>query len=226
MASFAENFQFFSGFSMRSRKRFFCSFFETCRKNFSTTMPLRARYCSKSRMSSKRSFQMSLVTSCGRQLLLREELRVHADDERLLVVAAIEDPDAAALRQALHAAPQVVVVEVLAARRLEREDLAALRVHARHHVLDRAVLAGRVHRLEDQQHRPAVLRVELVLEFREHIDAQRERFLRLRLRFVAETERVARIDLLEPEFAAVGDSEGLCEGSRAFDQLFRLHRHG
>src|SRR5439155_26814019 len=65
LASLDENFQFFSGSSIRSRNRRFCSFFETCRKNFRTTTPLLARYCSKLRMSSKRSSQIFLPTSCG-----------------------------------------------------------------------------------------------------------------------------------------------------------------
>ena len=39
---------------------------------------------------------------------------------------------------------------------LEAEDLAALRIDARHHMPDRAVLARRIHRLKDQQHRVAV----------------------------------------------------------------------
>ena len=42
----AANFQFFSGWSSRSRKRRFCSAFDTCRKNLSTTTPLQHRYCS------------------------------------------------------------------------------------------------------------------------------------------------------------------------------------
>ena len=42
-ASAAENFQFFSGLSSRSMNRFFCSFFETCRKNLRTSTPLRTR---------------------------------------------------------------------------------------------------------------------------------------------------------------------------------------
>ena len=58
------------------------------------------------------------------------------------------------------------MIELLVARRLERVHLAALRIDARHHVLDRAVLAGRVHRLEHREHRPAVLRVELLLQCR------------------------------------------------------------
>ncbi len=43
LTSAAENFQFFEGSSIRSRKRFFCSLRETCRKNFSTDVPLRTR---------------------------------------------------------------------------------------------------------------------------------------------------------------------------------------
>ncbi len=42
-ASAVENFQFFSGRSSRSRKRCFCSAFDTLRKNLRTTTPLRAR---------------------------------------------------------------------------------------------------------------------------------------------------------------------------------------
>ena len=42
-ASDAENFQFLSGLSMRSRKRFFCSLRETFRKNLQTSVPLRLR---------------------------------------------------------------------------------------------------------------------------------------------------------------------------------------
>ena len=65
---------------------------------------------------------------------------------------------------AIMAAPHEIVVELLGRRLLERGDLAALRVDALEHRLDRAVLAGGVHALEDQQQRPAVLRVELFLE--------------------------------------------------------------
>ena len=76
--------------------------------------------------------------------------------------------------------PEVVVVALLGRGRLEAEHLAALRVDTRHDVPDRAVLAGRVHRLEDHQQRIGVLRVELVLMLRELLDAvfeQREGFL-------------------------------------------------
>src|SRR5713226_2610428 len=43
-------------------------------------------------------------------------------------------------------------------------DLAALRVDARKDRLDGTVLAGRIHALQDQQHRPAVLRIKFFLK--------------------------------------------------------------
>ena len=46
---------------------------------------------------------------------------------------------------------------------LERNDIDPLRIDARHDVLDRAILARRVHRLEDEQQRPGMLGVENVL---------------------------------------------------------------
>jgi hypothetical protein len=43
--------------------------------------------------------------------------------------------------------------QAIASHRLRPEDLAALRIDARHDVPDSAILAGRVHCLENQQHR-------------------------------------------------------------------------
>ena len=103
-------------------------------------------------MSLKRCFQMFLPIELLRQLLPRQHLGVHAHHQHFLVIGAVEDADAAALRQALGDAPQEIVVELLGARRLERMHLAALRIDAGHHVLDDAVLAGRVHPLEHQEH--------------------------------------------------------------------------
>ena len=50
--SAALNFQSLSASSSRARKRRFCSAFETCRKNFTTFVPLRSRCRSKALMSS------------------------------------------------------------------------------------------------------------------------------------------------------------------------------
>ena len=87
-----------------------------------------------------------------------------ADDEDFLVVRTVEDADAAALGQASGVAPHEVVVEFLDDGCLN-EYTWTLRIDARHDVLDRAVFAGRVHRLEDEQQGPAVLGIEHVLLF-------------------------------------------------------------
>ena len=93
------------------------------------------------------------------------------DDQDFLVVGAVEDADVAALGQLLLVAPQVVVVEVGAGRDLEAADLDALRVDAAHDVADRAVLAGRVHRLEDHHHAVGVLGGQAHLVLGQILDA-------------------------------------------------------
>jgi hypothetical protein len=98
-----------------------------------------------------------------RQLLLLKQVVVHPDHEHLFVVGAVEDADLAALRQTGDAAPEKIMIELLVGRLLEGVHLAALGVHAGHHVLDRAVLARGIHGLEDEEHGPAILRVEHVL---------------------------------------------------------------
>ena len=68
------------------------------------------------------------------------------------------------------------MVEFLGGRFLETEDLAALRVHAGHDVADGAVLAGGVHRLEDDEHRVGVAGVEQFLGLGELLAAFLEDF--------------------------------------------------
>ena len=145
-----------------------------CRKNFSTRTPLRVRCRSNARMSSKRFFQMSLPTSCSGNLLPQQHFRMHAHHQHLLVMGAVEDADMSALRQPLGGAPEEIMCEFLVARRLERMDLAALRIDGAHHVLDDAVLAGRVHALQHDQHRPAAVRVEPLLQFTQPLDVLRQ----------------------------------------------------
>src|SRR5262245_56764350 len=96
-------------------------------------------------------------------------------------------------------------IEFLRRALLERGHLAPLRVHARHDVLDRAVFAGRVHRLEDEQQGPAVLGVEHVLLFGQPSNAALEDIAGLALVQLQATG-VARIEVLEPEALAFGDA--------------------
>src|SRR5438093_1084948 len=97
--------------------------------------------------------------------------------------------------------------QFLRRRLLERVDLAALRVHAGHHVLDRAVLSRGVHRLEDEQQRPPVVRVEALLQLPEPLDALRLPLLRVRLFLGLEAGGVGGIAVLEPELLVGLDPE-------------------
>src|SRR4051794_31845264 len=151
-----------------------------------------------------------------RQLLGAQHTLVDAHHQHLLVVGAVEDPDPPTLRQAARRAPQEVVVQLLGRRLLERVDLHALRVDARHDVLDRTVLAGRVHRLENQQHRPAVLGVELGLQLGEPLDAFLQQTPRLLLVQV-QPARVGGVVVGKAEALAVRDPVAL-------GQLLDVHR--
>src|SRR6266496_3056172 len=172
-------------------------------------------------MSRKRSFHMSLVTSSGLPL---KEFRVDAHHERFLVVAAIEDPNAAALRHVLHTTPQKIVIEFFGRWGLEGIHLAALRVDPRHHVLDRAVFPSGIHGLEDEQHRPAILRVQHVLQLSQSFHPHGERLLGARLILGAEAKRFAGIDVLQAKVAIVGYPKGCRETSCPLNGV--LHTHG
>src|SRR5205807_6857177 len=118
------------------------------------------------------------------QLFGAQDLRMHAHDQHLLVIRTVEDPDAPALRKEAGGAPEEVVLQLLGARVLEAEHLAALWVDARHHVLDDAVLAGRVHRLEDEQKGMLVGGVEQALQRAQLLDLLAEALSILLLRRV------------------------------------------
>ena len=96
---------------------------------------------------------------------------MHAHHQHLLVVGAVEDADLAALRQRLGGAPEEIVLEFFRARLLEGMHVDALRIEARHHVLDDAVLAGGVHRLQHDQHRPGAAGVKPLLQIGKPRDA-------------------------------------------------------
>src|SRR6266550_4187275 len=88
-------------------------------------------------------------------------------------------------------------------------------------MLDRAVLARGVYRLEDQQHRPVVLGIEHVLKLGERIDAHRQRFLGARLVLRRQVEAVPRIDVLQAE-TVIGHAERLGKFARLLDYSFHI----
>jgi hypothetical protein len=123
----------------------------------------------------------------------------------------------------LNDSPQEVVIQLFRRRRFEGKHLAPAWVHTRHHVLDRAVLAGRVHGLEHEQHRPPVLGIQLVLKLAQPLDARGQqlggRLLGL------EAARVVRVDMLELELLAVRDPKRLDELVDAAARWQARHAH-
>src|SRR5215831_14853695 len=156
-----------------------------------------------------------------RQLLPLEKLSMHAHDERLLVVATVEDADATAFRQMSEATPKIIMGQLLGAWRLEGKYLTTLRVYSRHNVLDRAVFPRGVHRLKDQQHRPAVLRVKHVLKLGKQRDSHSKRFLSAWFVLGCEIQSVFGVDVFQTE-AIVGHAERLSQFARLFCEISDL----
>ncbi len=96
-------------------------------------------------------------------LLGAKQFRMHAHDEHLLIIGAIEDANASTSRQTAGRAPEKVMFQVIGIWLFETENLATLRVDARQHVFDGAVLAAGVHRLKNQQHGVLVPGIQQVL---------------------------------------------------------------
>ena len=105
------------------------------------------------------------------------------------------------------------MVELFRRRPLEGVDLAALGIDAGHDVLDRAVLARRVHGLEDEQHSPLDLGVEPVLHLGKAGDALLQELFRFLLGLDA--AGVAGLRPGEPEVFSVRDPERLDQGLQA-----------
>ena len=96
--------------------------------------------------------------------LLGLQEAVHAADDHVLVVAAVEDAHLALGGAARVDAPEVVVRELHVAGLLEGMHRDALRVEAGHHLADHAVLARGVDALQHDQHAAAAVGPELHLQ--------------------------------------------------------------
>jgi hypothetical protein len=148
-------------------------------------------------MSSSRSSKRCLPV---RQLLPRQDRLVDAHHQHLLVPGPVVDADLPACRQREDVAAQEILVQFHRVRRLEARDMAALGIDAGEDMLDRAVLPRRVHRLEDAEHRPAILRVELVLHRRERLHATRQQ---LRRAILVEVEPGGVVGLMVAQAEAI-----------------------
>ena len=104
----------------------------------------------------------------------------------------------------------------------------ALRVDAGHDVLDGAILACRVHGLEDEQQPPTVLGVKHILHGGQRLDAGGQRFLRARLVVGFQVEGISRLDVFKAEAGSVLHTEWLrelvriLEDSSHFFSFFRF----
>src|ERR1700722_5081610 len=83
-------------------------------------------------------------------------------------------------------------------------DLAALRIDAVEDRFDGAVLAGRIHALEDQEQRPAVLRVEFFLKIAQALAVGLQDLFALVL---VETAPLAGLDRLQMKRARPVEAE-------------------
>ena len=95
--------------------------------------------------------------------------------------------------------PSIAAMEALSPDRVritfEAVDFDALRIHARHHMLDRAILAGRIQRLQDDHHRVLFVGPKYILQFRQ-LGNVFEQFV-ARLRLVLNAAGEARIVILQ-----------------------------
>ena len=99
---------------------------------------------------------------------------LHQLDEDRLVVRAIEDRHRRQRRCMQVMAPQEVVRPLLRGRNLERPDVDTGRVHFVQNGADRAILAGGVHALQDNQQRVGPGGVQQLLKLTELLDQRVE----------------------------------------------------
>ncbi len=105
-----ENFQRLAGSSMRSRKRLRCSSFDTLQEEFQNQRAVACEMALERADVVEALLPDILADQGAGQLLALEQFRVHAHDQHFLVIRAVENADAPALRQALRGAPEKIMV--------------------------------------------------------------------------------------------------------------------
>ncbi len=97
------------------------------------------------------------------QPLAGQQFGMHAKDQDLLAVGAIEDADASARWEVTGRTPKKIMFKLGGAGMLEAENLASLRVDARHDVPNGAVLPSLIHSLNNDEDGVFVRRIEKLL---------------------------------------------------------------
>ena len=116
------------------------------------------------------------------------------------------------------------MLQLLGAGRLEGVHLATLRIDAGHDVLDYAVLAGGVHGLQHDQHGPAPVRIEPLLQFRQPADAVGKDRLHLG-GLGGQAERFSGTVIGEAETARLPDPAGLDDFRKLHGRLMEVCTH-
>src|SRR5256885_10990221 len=138
------------------------------------------------------------------QFFRGQQFGMDAHHQQLFIIGAVEYSNFSPLRNDFVLAPEEVMVQLFIAGGLESVHITALGIYAAHDVLDGAVFTGGIHALKNQQQRPAVLGIELLL----HLAERGTTFLEQRFGvfFGFDAVGVAGIEILHAKFAAIGDA--------------------
>src|SRR5260370_35802299 len=100
------------------------------------------------------------------KLLPLQKLGMDSHHYDFFVMGSVEDTVPSSLRQSQGRPPKKIMSKFLFARRLERAHFAPLRIEARHHMRDDAVLARSVHPFHPHHNHPLSVAVKPFLHLR------------------------------------------------------------
>ena len=118
-------------------------------------------------------FPNVLVNEIPRKLPLMDQI-MNARHDDVFILRTVENADISALRQGFIDAPHVIMILLLTCRLFEGDDLHAARIEARKDMVHRTVLAGRIHRLQDDNEAVGILGIELFLKHLQLFDGFRK----------------------------------------------------